>query len=318
MNRKKYFIPGQRAVVPPSAAEAYRLRNFRPFVRQAGDDWRGPWFLAERGLLDYLVVYIGEGYGVFTAGDKTFKVKTGDLVWIPPGTRHEMRGTSGKMNCIYIHFDLAYDPARSHWNAFIPGGAMDLSGCQALMHPPIDDSSLNGWCGEMAIENKSLVKQLMKQICLEHKRSGERSFLLLSGLMLQLISILLADSEKKHHAENTRWREMEESAETIRLAGDKKISIDEVAKSCRLSPSHFRKIFREFHGISPRCMHNQAVIQKACEMLAYGKMNVSEIASKLGYSNVHNFSRSFSKTMKVSPKKYRKGGWAGRRESGNQ
>ena len=51
-----------------------------------------------------------------------------------------------------------------------------------------------------------------------------------------------------------------------------------------------------------------AVIQKACELLAYGKMNVSEIASKLGYSNVHNFSRSFSKTMKVSPKKYRRGG----------
>lgn len=307
MKARKYFIPGEREVVIPSVTEADRLQNLRPFVRQAGDGWRGPWFLSGRKLLDYLAVFIGEGYGVFTVGDKTFKVKTDDLVWIPPGTFHEMRGTSDKMNCIYIHFDLCYAPDRSHWNAFVPGGTTDLSRCQAIMHPPVDDPSISVWSGKISVENKSLVKQLMKQICLEHKRSGERSFLLLSGLMLQLISILLADSEKSRHAENIRWKEMEDSAEKIRLAGDMGININEIAKECRLSPSHFRKIFREFHGVSPRCMHNQAVIQRACELLAYGKMNVSEIASSLGYSNVHNFSRSFSKMMKVSPRRYRRG-----------
>jgi AraC-like DNA-binding protein len=308
MCTRKCFIPGQRVVAPPSATEAYRFSNLRPFVRQAGDDWRGSWFLAGRKLLDYLVVYIGEGYGIFTVGDETFKVKADDLVWIPPGTIHEMRGSSEKMNCIYIHFDLAYDPVRSHWNAFIPGGTTDLSSCQSLMHPPVDDRSISGWCGKMAFENKSQVKQLMKQICFEHKRSGGKSFLLLSGLMLQIISVLLAGSENKHHAENMRWREMKESAEAIRLAGDNRININEIAKKHRMSPSHFRKLFREYHGFSPRFMHNQAVIQKACELLAYGKMNVSEIASNLGYSNIHNFSRSFSKAMKVSPKKYRRGG----------
>ncbi|MFA6291967.1 MAG: AraC family transcriptional regulator [Victivallales bacterium] len=307
MKRRKYFIPGGKDVMPPSPAEADRLVNFRPFVRQTGDNWRSPWHLGERKLLDHLIVYIGEGCGIFTVGDRTFRVKTDDLVWIPPGTPHEMSGTSEKMNCIYIHFDLDYDPARSHWNAFIPGGTTDLSRCRELMHSPVADPSVGRWCGEMAVENKSLVKQLMKQICLEHKRSGERAFLLLSGLMLQLIAVLLAETEKNHHAENMRWREMEESAETIRLAGDRGISISEVAKKCRLSHSHFRKIFREYHGVSPRCMHSQAVIRKACEMLVYSKMNVSEIASSLGYSNVHNFSRSFSKIMQVSPKDYRQG-----------
>lgn len=307
MNREKYFIPGGREPVSPSATEANRLLNLRPFVRQTGDDWRGPWFMAERKLLDYLIVFIGEGYGVFTVGDKTFKVKKDDLIWIPPGTLHEMRGTSDMMNCIYIHFDLSYDPARSHWNAFIPGGTTDLSRSQAIMHPPVDDPLISSWSGKIAVENKSLVKQLMKQICLEHKRSGEKSFLLLSGLMIQLVSVLFSDSEQNYHAENMRWKEMEKSAEKIRLEGDKGININEIAKSCQLSPSHFRKIFREFHGISPRGMHNKAVIQKACELLVYSKMNVSEIALKLGYSNVHNFSRSFSKNMKMSPKDYRIG-----------
>lgn len=307
MNRKKHSIPGGKELISPSPAEAGRILNIRPFVRQSGDSWRTPWFMSGRKLLDYLIVFIGEGYGLFTVGDKTFKVKEDDLVWIPPGTLHEMRGTSDMMNCIYIHFDLAYDPARSHWNAFIPGGTTDLSRCQAIMHPPVDDPLISAWSGKIAVENKSFVKQLMKQICLEHKRSGEKSFLLLSGLMIQLVAVLLSDSEQNHHAENLRWKEMENIAERIRLTGDKGIDINDIAKACALSPSHFRKIFREYHGMSPRSMHNQAVIQKACELLAYSRMNVSEIASALGYSNVHNFSRSFSKTMKISPRRYRLG-----------
>jgi AraC-like DNA-binding protein len=308
MNIKKYSIPGGRKVIAlPSAAEIGRLRHFRPYVRQSDDDWRPHWQIRDRKLLDFLIVFIGKGHGIFTVGGRTFKVNTDDIVWIPPDTAHEMSGTSERMNCIYIHFDLVYDPERSHWDACIPGGTNDFPDCAGLMHPKVDDPVVRKWRGLMAVENKMLVKKLMKQICIEHKRSGERAFLLLSGLILQLISVLISESQKSDYFENIRWKEIENSAEKIRLSGEGRMNIGELARSCRLSLSHFRKLFREIHGVSPMFMHNQARLQKACEMLVYSKMNVSEIASSLGYSNVHNFSRSFSRMMKVSPKNYRKG-----------
>ena len=279
----------------------------KPFVRQTGDDQRSPWFMKGRKLLDYLLVYIGDGHGIFTVGEKTFKVGADDLVWIPPDTVHEMRGTSQRMNCIYIHFDLIYDPARSHWNAFIPGGTTDLSSWRRLMHPPVDDDVISGISGLVRSPDKAAVKQLMRQICIEHRRSGERSFLLLSGMMLQLISAIVSEYGRKTDLADVRWLELQKSASKIRISGEKEIDLKRLAMENSMSVSHFRKLFRELHGISPGKMRNQTKMQAACELLIYSKRNISEIAQHLGYSNVHNFSRAFKTQMKASPRSYRKG-----------
>lgn len=260
-----------------------------------------------RKLLDYLIVYIGDGYGIFTVGEKTFKVGADDIVWIPPDTIHEMRGTSERMNCIYIHFDLIYDPGRSHWNAFIPSGTVDLEPWRRLMHPPVDDPILMNLEGLIRSSSKPELKQLMKQICIEHRRSGEKSFLLLSGMMLQLISMIVSEYERKSDLTDVRWLDMQKSASKIRISAEKELDIGKLAGENKLSVSHFRKLFREVHGISPRALHKQTKIRTACELLIYSKMNVSEIAQALGYSNVHNFSRAFANHMKTSPRSYRKG-----------
>ncbi|MFZ2657161.1 MAG: AraC family transcriptional regulator [Victivallales bacterium] len=291
---------------PPTAEEKNRLSLLKPFVRQTGDDQRSPWFMRGRKLLDYLLVYIGDGYGIFSVGEKTFKVGVDDIVWIPPDTIHEMRGTSERMNCIYIHFDLIYDPLRSHWNAYIPSGTADLSQWKRLMHPAVDDASIKNMSGIIHNSDKPAVRQLMKQICIEHKRSGGKSYLLLSGMMTQLVSMLITEHDRKGHVENIRWMEIQESASRIRMSGEKELDLKKIASYSNLSVSHFRKLFREEHGISPRKLHNQAKLQIACEQLIYSKQNISEIAQSLGFSNVHNFSRAFKKQMKTSPRNYRK------------
>ncbi len=301
-------IPGEQRINPPTEEERKRLSQLKPFVRQTGDDQRAPWFMKGRKLLDYLLVYIGDGYGIFTVGDKTFKVGTDHLVWIPPDTIHEMRGTSESMNCIYIHFDLIYDPDRSHWNAFIPSGTTDLEPWTSLMHPPIEDPILKNLCGLVRNSSKPELKQLMKQICIEHRRSGERSFLLLSGMMLQLVSMIVSEYERKPDLKDVRWLDLQKSASRIRMSGEKVIDIGKLAQDNKLSMSHFRKLFREINGMSPRSMHNQEKMRTACELLIYSKMNISEISQRLGYSNIHNFSRAFTNMMKTSPRNYRKGG----------
>ncbi|HCE43184.1 MAG TPA: hypothetical protein DET40_06530 [Lentisphaeria bacterium] len=300
-------IPGEQRINPPTADEKKRLSILRPFVRQTGDDQRRTWFMKGRKLLDYLLVYIGDGYGIFTVGEKTFKVGADDIVWIPPGTVHEMRGTSGRMHCIYIHFDLIYDPVRSHWNAYIPSGTTDLDPWKRLMHPAVDDAAIKNMSGIIQNSDKSAVKQLMKQICIEHKRSGEKSYLLLSGMMMQIVSMLVSEHEKKSDWENIRWLELQKSASKIRVSAEKDIDLKKLSGENHLSVSHFRKLFREVHGISPRALHNQAKLQTACELLIYSKQNISEIAQTLGFSNVHNFSRAFKKQMKNSPRNYRNG-----------
>jgi AraC-like DNA-binding protein len=73
-----------------------------------------------------------------------------------------------------------------------------------------------------------------------------------------------------------------------------------------LSVSHFRKLFRETHGESPRDMQNRALMQKACELVLHSSWSITEIAYQLGFSTVHNFSRAFRREIGVSPQGYRR------------
>jgi AraC family transcriptional regulator of arabinose operon len=50
-----------------------------------------------------------------------------------------------------------------------------------------------------------------------------------------------------------------------------------------------------------------AKIRAACDYLIYSESNISEIADRLGFTNVHNFSRAFRKATGQSPSAYRSG-----------
>ena len=299
------LIPGERFVDKPDVIISERMKSLSPYVRQSGDNWRGPWLLKERKLLDYLLVYIAGGEGVFSVDGEEFPITQKDLIWIPPDTLHEMRGTSSLMNCVYIHFDLIYDPDRSHWDACIPGETRDLSEFSELMHPVINDPVIASWKGKIPLSNHQNIMRLMKQICLEFRRFSVYSQLSIQGMMLQLINELIVQSFPEHDR-HPYWDIMQDAAANILDSAASEISIKEIAGNFQLSDSHFRRLFKEVHHHSPRKMHQKAKISLACEKLVYTNMTIAEIADELNYNNVHNFSRAFKEMASVSPGRYRK------------
>jgi AraC-like DNA-binding protein len=305
---KRPPIPGERPASPPTPEVSARLLNFRPYVRQTGDDWRKPWFLPMRKLLDYLAVYIAEGTGRFTVADSTFDVGKGDFIWVPPDTPHEMRGHAPVMHCIFAHFDLVYDPARCHWDAYIPGNIMDLSGVGRLMHPPIDDPVISAWCGKLPVGNPADIRSLLERVHVEHIRAPAGSALLLSGLLLQLVDAVDRGLASNAGVLPAHYNEMRKAALTIQEQYDGNADVARLAKRASLSASHFRKVFRAAMGRNARRMHREARIRKACAMLMYQSMSVSEVALALGYSTVQNFSRAFRQMTGLSPRNYRRSG----------
>jgi len=283
------------------------LKQLRPYVRQTGDEWRPRWHIQERKLLDYILVYIAGGEGHFRVGDQVFDVKTRDLAWVPPDTLTEMWGTSGLMNVVYIHFDLLYDQKRSHWDACIPGGIIELAGCLEYMHPPVNDPVIKKLCGKVPLQNPMAVMQLMKRICLEHRRGGSHQAWLLSGMMMELLAEILRGMQPSRTLCPYHENSIREAASRIQEQPEENLLISQLAKGCRLSESHFRRLFREIFGESPKAMYNRSRMRRACEMLSYSNRNISEIAVSLGFSNVHNFSRAFREMNGQSPRAYRQG-----------
>ena len=82
------------------------------------------------------------------------------------------------------------------------------------------------------------------------------------------------------------------------------ISIEELAKICKITPEYFRKIFKYFFGTSPINYVNNLKIQHAKELLSSGEYSVTEAAFNSGFPDTSYFSRIFKKVTGKSPSKY--------------
>ena len=289
----------------PRGEQCWRLSRLSPFVRQSGDDLRKPWYLAERSLFDYLLVYIESGNGVFSVADQIFPVQPGSLVWIPPNTPHMMRGTSELMHCLFLHFDLLYEPKRSHWNAIIPGGLTDLSPWPERMHPPVADQTIAAWRGLLDYQgNRFELLDLLRRLCVEHRRSDGYSWQL-SAMMLQLLDMILHHTASSPDAGN-RERRLDEASAYVRTHAAAITSIAATARRFGFSNSHFRRLFQERFGLSPVTLLRRTRIREACVMLTHGNDSVTEIADRCGYRSIYSFSRAFKHETGLSPLNYRR------------
>jgi len=303
---EKEKIPGFRESEALSAEDSWILHNLSPYLRQSGNQWRPRWNMKGRKLLDYLLVFIASGEGVFTLDNETFPVTSGDAVLIPPDTLHGMSGTSEKMHCIYMHFDLIYDIKRSHWDACIPSGTRDLSIFEEFMHPKINDPFWKNLKGRLQLINPNIVKALMIRICSLHTAGKAINALRISGILLELLAEIRDQVLENEEKTVLNHDKLIAAGNYITEHPELSINIKKLAKKSGLSESHFRRLFHQVHGISPKTMHLQVRIRKSCELLTYWNMNVSETAEHLNFPSIYSFSRTFKNILGVSPTQYLK------------
>ena len=296
---------GQLPHQPPSPDEQQRILTLSPYIREANEVFRPAWHIGSRRLFDFMLVHILKGTGRFTVAGQTFDVVSGDLIWVPPDTLHEMYGYAPGTHIQYIHFDLSYSPLRSHWSAHIPGNTTDLTPWPIRMHPPVNDPVIRRWCGKLPQGNAAFITETLRRIILEFNRNQE-SGLIDAGLVCQLIGYLLRnDSDVPLTVRQVGL--IEHAMQEIQRESHQKMNLGKLAKQHGFSATHFRKLFREHFGQSPREAHFNAKIRTACDFLIYSDLTVSEIADRLGFSNIHNFSRAFHKATGQPPRSYRKG-----------
>ena len=82
--------------------------------------------------------------------------------------------------------------------------------------------------------------------------------------------------------------------------------ISSLAEKFNLSESHFRKLFREFTGLSPIEYRNGLRIEHAKELLSQNTASVSEVAIAVGIEDQFYFSRIFKEYEGISPIQYKK------------
>jgi AraC-like DNA-binding protein len=86
---------------------------------------------------------------------------------------------------------------------------------------------------------------------------------------------------------------------------DETIDVSDLAEACRLSPTHFRRLFREALCESPTEYLGRLRVQKAAALLGSGRYGVLDAALACGFNSLSAFSRQFRALYGESPRAWR-------------
>ena len=81
---------------------------------------------------------------------------------------------------------------------------------------------------------------------------------------------------------------------------------ERLSQLCHLSPTHFRRVFKEQIGTSPLAFLHQTRILKSCSLLRSSGLSVMEIAGRVGYNSLSTYNRHFAQSMGCTPMVWRK------------
>lgn len=126
--------------------------------------------------------------------------------------------------------------------------------------------------------------------------------------ILGLFYLLLSEIGSYHHQKNKIFSKFNIIAKGINALenGDiTDVKIDELAKMCNVSPIYFRKLFKEYSGITPVEYKLNTIINHAKRQLKYSDKPIWEIAEILGFSSATYFCRIFKSKVGITPMQYR-------------
>ncbi len=83
------------------------------------------------------------------------------------------------------------------------------------------------------------------------------------------------------------------------------LSLQDIAKHFKYSPSHFSALFQKETGYSPINYYIQLKVRRACQYVELSQLRFFEIADMVGFNEPAYFTRIFTKVMGMSPSEYR-------------
>jgi len=85
-----------------------------------------------------------------------------------------------------------------------------------------------------------------------------------------------------------------------------KIAVENMAKRCGMSKSHFSRTFKKEHDITFQDFLIQQRMNKAVKLLKNSDLHVTQIALAVGYCELSNFTSTFQRTIGIRPSSFRK------------
>lgn len=152
-----------------------------------------------------------------------------------------------------------------------------------------------------------IICTIVKEVA-EKKPSYE---LAVRGLMLELFALLLRNEVSEVLPEDIRsdnakyYSSIEPAILKIRSCYAQKLTLDELADSCKISKHHFCRIFKRATGVTPVEFITEYRLVIADMLLRNSEDSIADIAHQSGFEDESYFSRCYKKHRGCSPQRAR-------------
>jgi len=242
----------------------------------------GYYFNIEKGrvLNEYQLLYNPEGEGVFeSAHFPQTKIKAGDMFLLFPGEWH------------------TYHPNprvgwKSHWIGF-KGRNMDDRVKAGFLTPekPI-----------YHVGYSAIIEGLYRRAFAAAREEAAYSQQEMAGLVNHLIGKMYSLERNIELSRNQQQVDMIDKARwRIRESLESETTIQDIAEELGVSYSNFRKLFKEYTGLSPSTYQQELRLLRAKELLSTTDLSIKEIAYRLNFESPDYFSAKFKAKMGIKP-----------------
>lgn len=122
-----------------------------------------------------------------------------------------------------------------------------------------------------------------------------------------LLQILLLDlGQMETRDSNPLWVRIRRLLREIAEQPEKWWTVSALATYCGVSEVHFRRVFKELTGTSPKRYLERIKMGVAAKILCQSDTSIIELAQHLDYHDPYHFSRRFKIVTGLSPEHYRK------------
>lgn len=237
----------------------------------------------------YELYYILEGEREYFIGDRFFKAKKGDLVWVPANMLHRTDGKGATRILLYFKPEFI--------GKYIQAATLNV----LLKKDP--------YVFHADTANDKILNQLLSRLLSEYSKleryPEESDEVMTAGYLFQLLFLMYSE-------ENLYVPDIHEDSRTAKMI--KYINenyayitgMDEIADKFFISKYYLCRIFKESIGVSFVSYLNTIRIKAACELLRSEELFLSEIAIRCGFNSTPYFCKVFKDEKGVSPSEYRK------------
>lgn len=232
----------------------------------------------------YQLIYVASGSGAIYINDELISVDANDVVFIAPMIKHRVDYSVSHMTTYEIKF--------------------------GIFDSELDDIAKT--IGALYYEEDNKIKNLILKIideckeCKPYYKKSVENFISQIIIYLTRQKGLMEEDEEKSLISYERHSSIASKVKSyMDMNYAKKVSLLELADAFCVSQSHLCREFSKNFGLSPIKYLNNLRIEKAKELLAISDFSISEIGYKVGFGDIHYFSRYFNKQENVSPVKYR-------------